>query len=228
MTILLTVSPKEAVGLLNGTLATLIRSWKVPLGTAYIAVRKAKDRLADVLHNGDMGLDGEPMELSKPFFLKLPDEKTVVHDKKWNEVNGKIIAKCEIKKVDVVEMCQISVDSEAVNVHDANYILKGNVSDLSHFESVYDAKILERIGMSFDDFRELGRSTIDKGISLYVFSVVPLSVLDTSMTVNQFYTRKSRLIKATGTDLKHSKKIEYTRTSLTRLPSRWQYVEVGE
>jgi len=38
--ILLTVSPSEAVQLLNGTLATLIRKWKVPLGTAYIAVKK--------------------------------------------------------------------------------------------------------------------------------------------------------------------------------------------
>ena len=47
MTFLLTVSPKEAVELLNGNLADLIRSWKVPLGTAYIAVKKEKPYVSE-------------------------------------------------------------------------------------------------------------------------------------------------------------------------------------
>jgi len=203
--ILLTVSPTEAVDLLNGNATSLVRSWKVPLGTAYIAVKKRGEL---VWNNGTT-------------FIEETGEGTYEQGTNYDVYNGKILGKCEIKKVDVVEMCQVSVDSEAVNVHDTNYILKGNVSDLSHFESVYDAKILEKIGMNFDDFRELGRSTIDKGIPLYVFSVTPISVLDKPMELKDFIVRKEVL----NND---KTRIGWLKGTLTRLPSRWQEVEVGE
>jgi hypothetical protein len=164
MTFLLTVSPKEAVKLLNGTLSTLIRKWKVPLGMAYIAVRKAKDRLVDVLHNGDTGFYGETVELSKPFFLKLPDETTVVRDKKWNEVNGKIIAKCEINSV-----------MQYPTLHQAIIYLSN------------------------------------------------ISVLDKPMEVSQFYRKPFKDCKPNCEELPCCSELR-----LTRLPSRWQEVEVGE
>lgn len=76
----------------------------------------------------------------------------------------------------------------------------------------------------------------------YHHTVSDLTILDEPMTISQFYTRKSRLIKATPYEpkgprkgeffdmelLKHSRRYEYTNTPLTRLPSRWQFVEVDK
>ena len=158
-TILLTVSPSEAVGLLNGTLATLIRSWSVPLGTAYIAVKKEKPYVSE-------------WHREEPPRFFIPTKTVLWIDKIFggvNYLNGLVVAKCEINSV-----------------------------------------------MQYPT------------LHLAIIYLSNLSVLDKPMEVKQFYTRKCKAFKATGTDLKHSLKIEYTRTSLSRLPSRWQAVEVGE
>ena len=82
MTFILTVSPHEAVGLLNGNLASLIRSWEVPLGTAYLAVKKEKPEL----HRYD-SWNGEEWE--RHYILRKPSIG------EWLQ-NGLVVAKCEI------------------------------------------------------------------------------------------------------------------------------------
>ena len=82
MTFILTVSPTEAVELLNGNLASLIRSWEVPLGTAYLAVKKEKPEL----HRYD-SWNGEEWE--RHYILRKPSIG------EWLQ-NGLVVAKCEI------------------------------------------------------------------------------------------------------------------------------------
>jgi len=86
MTFLLTVSPKEAVELLNGNLADLIRSWKVPLGTAYIAVKKEKPYVSE-------------WHREEPPRFFIPTKEILWIDKIFggvNYLNGLVVAKCEI------------------------------------------------------------------------------------------------------------------------------------
>jgi hypothetical protein len=96
MTFLLTVSPKEAVELLNGNLADLIRSWKVPLGTAYIAVKKEKPYVSE-------------WHREEPPRFFIPTKEILWIDKIFggvNYLNGLVVAKCEItgcKKVSFLD-----------------------------------------------------------------------------------------------------------------------------
>jgi len=177
MTILLTVSPKEAVELLNGNATSLVRSWKVPLGTAYIGVSQGTPRLIEVVHKGDMCYD---TKVTETFFIKMEEKYDIMKNTCWalGGKFGKIVAKCEITK------CEVQ----------------------------YCGKNLE------------GFYGVNGGLEPdYKINFTSLSVLDKPMEVGKFYRKPFKDCKANCEELPLCSELR-----LTRLPSRWQEVEVGE
>jgi len=102
MTILLTVSPSEAVQILNGTLATLIRSWKVPLGTAYICCSKPKKKY----RIGSMGFFSDELYRTPKDEIKFGSSvELMAYDNydKSNFLSGKVPCKFVVEKEENLE-----------------------------------------------------------------------------------------------------------------------------
>jgi hypothetical protein len=103
--ILLTVYPSEAVQLLNGTLSVLVRSWKVPLGTAYIYCSKPKKKY----RIGCMVFFSDELYRTPKGEIKFGSSvELMAYDNydKSNFLSGKVVAKCGItdcKKVSFLD-----------------------------------------------------------------------------------------------------------------------------
>ena len=169
--ILLTVSPQVAVELLNGHATALVRSWKVPLGTAYICCAKPKKKY----RIGCMGFFSDELYRTPKGEIKFGSSvELMAYDDydKSNFLSGKVVAKCEITKV---------------------------------YECGYDDE------------------NDDACVTGYVITLSSLSVLDKPMEVSQFYRKPFKDCKANCEELPCCSELR-----LTRLPSRWQEVEVGE
>jgi len=200
-TILLTVSPSEAVGLLNGTVSTLIRKCKVPLGTAYIGVKKART--------------------IKEWLVRCLDDvwRTIGTAYGWSfsantlHFDGLVVAKCEIKKVEGLEW-------------DNTPDYFGEVDG----DPLFDLKdICKKAGITDDDLIEYSG---DGCVTLFAIHLSPLSVLDKPMELSDFQSVAFLNRPFDLSQLHDGEMIGFSewrrRARLTKLPSRWQAVEVGE
>lgn len=123
---LISIQPKWLALILNGKKTIEVRT-RIPAPlkrgepcTFWGYCTKSRTRLLDVLKNGDLGLDDRPMELEKPAFLKIEDEKTVLHDKKWNVLNGLVVCKFVVETVNKLKWGRW-VDQNEWNYRGWNY-----------------------------------------------------------------------------------------------------------
>ena len=198
--ILLTVSPKEAVALLNGNAASLVRSWKVPLGTAYIAVKKEKPEL----HRYD-SWNGEEWE--RHYLLR----KSPIGE--WLQ-NGLVVAKCVVEKAEQFNLEQL--DGHPSKFERINK--PACLTDDELFTYLYNKKNRSKNGIG------------------YALHLTALSVLDKPMEVGQFKPIKKAKYDGFAWEITNAKNgmiamddgMYNIGDPITRFPSRWQEVEVGE
>jgi hypothetical protein len=152
------------------------------------------------------------------------DENKIVYFKGAREIplnvalspmNGLVVCKFVVDKVDKIDY-EIFIKTPSCGYN------------ISHEQ-------LELACLSYNEIENYG-----KGFPLYAWHISQLEVFDEPMQIGEFYTTKSKHIKATPYEpkepakgeyfdselLKHSNRYEYTHTPLTKAPQSYQRVEV--
>ena len=135
-------------------------------------------------------------------------------------LNGLIPCKFTVEKVYKVAFEQVTVDSEALEIYDVDYKVKGNCYDLSHFITPFDFGFYEKAGMEIEDYKKY---TDNGKKDTYAIMISALEIFAKPMNLSDFYTYKKKTVYS-GMDCPPY--VDEVKTPLSRAPQSWQKVEV--